>query len=98
MRRRTLLRAGSLMPLLSPAMLAGPAFAQTTSRQPAAGKGVTGKVALFNGRATLFLDDKPVYPWSYSLTDTPGGRWTWEELCRENIENFTQARVSLMQV
>jgi hypothetical protein len=100
MRRRTLLQAGGLVPFFNPAVLAGPTVAQTTSRQPARSpaKGVTGKVTMHNGRATLFLDDKPVYPMSYSLTDTPGGRWTWEEICRENIENFTQARVSLMQV
>jgi hypothetical protein len=34
----------------------------------------------------------------YALTDTPGGRWSWEEICRENLQNFTQARVALVQI
>jgi len=88
MKRRTLLQAGVLSPLL---MGVPRALAQT-------GKGITGKVAMHSGRATLFVNDKPVYPMIYSLTDTPGGRWTWEEIPRENIENFTQAGISLLQV
>ena len=66
MKRRTLLQAGALTPLL---MGVPRALAQT-------GKGITGKVAMHSGRATLFVNDKPVYPMIYSLTDTPGGRWT----------------------
>jgi hypothetical protein len=89
MRRRTLLGAGSLLPLLG---------APVAAHAAESGKGMTGKVALHNGRATLFVNDQPVYPMIYALTDTPGGRWTWEEICRENIENFTQAHVSLVQV
>lgn len=93
MKRRTLLGAGSLIPFL------GTPFARAQSAGPRRnGKGMTGKVAMHNGRATLFIDDQPVYPMIYSLTDTPGGRWTWEEIARENIENFTQANVRLVQV
>lgn len=93
MRRRTLLGAGTALPLLSlpTGLAAAPPDADT-------GKGMTGCVALHSGRATLFIDNKPVYPMIYSLTDTPGGRWTWEEICRENLENFTEAEVSLIQV
>ncbi len=92
MKRRTLLQAGSLLPLLNGVTLA------RAAAQPAPTSGLTGKVAMHNGRATLLIDDKPVYPMIYSLTDTPGGRWTWEEIPRENIENFTQAGVKLIQV
>ena len=94
MKRRTLLQAGALAPLLGGAASARDA----ADAKVQAGKGLTGKVAMHNGRATLFLDDQPVYPMIYALTDTPGGRWSWEEIARENIQNFTRARVSLMQV
>ena len=92
---------GGLMALSNSAALVDPArAAEGSGGAPGAapGRGLSGKVAMFNGRATLFLNDKPVYPMIYSLTDTPGGRWSWEEICRENIENFTRAHVSLMQV
>ena len=95
MKRRTLLGASTLIPFLGLPL----ARAQGPSPGPAPrGDGITGRVAMHNGRATLFVDDKPVYPMIYSLTDTPGGRWTWEEIARENIENFTQADVGLVQV
>ncbi|MEO8301716.1 MAG: hypothetical protein ABI608_07980, partial [Rhizomicrobium sp.] len=96
MKRRTLL--GAVLPLLTlPSKLANAAD-RPAAPNSAAGKGMTGSVAMHNGRATLFIDGKPVYPMLYALTDTPGGRWTWEEICRENLENFTQANVSLVQV
>lgn len=93
MRRRTLLGAGGLLPLLGASTALAAAEVRTKT-----GRGIGGKVALHNGRATLFLDGRPVLPMIYALTDTPGGRWTWEEICRENLENFTQARVALVQV
>lgn len=86
MRRRTLLEAGSLLPLMRI-----PAARAATS-------GMTAKVTMHQGRVTLFIDGKPVQPVIYALTDTPGGRWTWEEIPRENIENFTKAGIALVQV
>ncbi len=86
MRRRTLLEAGSLLPLMRI-----PAARAATS-------GMAAKVTMHQGRATLFIDGKPVQPVIYALTDTPGGRWTWEEIPRENIENFTKAGIALVQV
>jgi len=93
MKRRSLLQAGTLFPFLKiPAQaLDKPAPIRTAP-------GMTGHVAMHNGRATLFINDRPVYPMIYALTDTPGGRWTWEEICRENLENFTRAQVSIIQV
>lgn len=90
MKRRTLLQAASLMPLLG-----GRALAQGTGNPRGA---LSAKVAMHQGRATLFLNDQPVYPMIYALTDTPGGRWTWEEIDRENLENFRDAGVRLVQV
>lgn len=98
MRRRTLLGAGSLLPLLGAPTAPAAGDTQAKTGQGFSGQGIGGKVAMHNGRATLFLDGKPVLPMIYALTDTPGGRWTWEEICRENLENFTAARVGLVQV
>ena len=39
----------------------------------------SGQVRLYQGKPTLFINDKPVYAMLYALTDVPGGRWTWEE-------------------
>jgi len=55
------------------------------------------RVAMFHGRPTFFLDDRPLYPFVYTLTDVPGGRWTWEELPRHNISNFYGAGIRLFQ-
>jgi hypothetical protein len=90
MRRRTVLGVGGLLPLLG-----APAAADPKTRT---GKGISGKVVMHDGRATLLLDGKPVLPMIYALTDTPGGRWSWEEICRENLQNFTQAGVGLVQI
>lgn len=92
MKRRNLLKAAGLLPL------SGRALAQDGSPPPVSGKGLSAKVAMHQGRATLFIDSQPVYPMIYALTDTPGGRWTWEEIDRENLENFRNANVRLVQV
>jgi len=34
----------------------------------------------------------------YSLTDVPGGRWSWEELPQYNLQNFCKAGINLVQV
>jgi hypothetical protein len=55
-------------------------------------------VAMSHGRPTFFLNDRPLSPLVYALTDVPGGRWTWEELPRHNISNFCAAGIRLFQV
>ncbi len=59
---------------------------------------ISARVAKFNNRPTIFLNDKPEYPMFYSLTDVPGGRWTWEELPRYNMESFCKQGIKLIQV
>ena len=59
---------------------------------------ISSRVALHNGRATLFLNDAPTVPVIYSLTDVPGGRWSWEEIPQHNIAQFAARGVKLFQL
>ena len=52
---------------------------------------LSGEVREFNGRPTVFINGQPVYPMAYNLTDSPGGRWSWEEVPSWNIRSFTKA-------
>ncbi|MBC8079336.1 MAG: hypothetical protein H7X86_03260 [Gorillibacterium sp.] len=56
------------------------------------------KVEMFKGRPTLFINDEPTNPEFHSLTDCPGGRWTWEEMPRWNLNNFAKIGFKLYQV
>jgi hypothetical protein len=53
---------------------------------------------MYNGRPAVFLNGVPEYPMIYALTDVPGGRWTWEELPRYNLQNFCSRGVRLVQI
>jgi hypothetical protein len=50
------------------------------------------------GKPTLFIDDEPVYPIIYAITDMPGGRWSWEEVPQWNLKQFHLADFNLYQV
>lgn len=56
------------------------------------------EVSEYKGRPTLFIDDTPVPPVLYALTDTPGGRWSWEEIPAHNINAFAGAGARAFQV
>ena len=70
-----------------------PAGAQTVSTSP-----VTSRLASHNGRPTIFVNDMPLSPMVYALTDVPGGRWSWEEIARHNIREFGNQGLRLFQV
>jgi hypothetical protein len=53
---------------------------------------------MHHGRPTIFLNEEPVVPMIYALTDVPGGRWTWEELPQHNIREFARHGTRLYQV
>jgi hypothetical protein len=53
---------------------------------------------MHHGRPTIFINDQPQYPMVYSLTDVPGGRWSWEEVPQHNIHNFCRSGITLYQV
>src|SRR5215218_1193699 len=61
-------------------------------------KSLSAEVKMYNGRPALFLNGVPEYPMIYALTDVPGGRWSWEELPRYNLQNFCSRGVRLVQV
>ncbi|GCE13680.1 hypothetical protein [Tengunoibacter tsumagoiensis] len=50
------------------------------------------------GKPTLWINEQPFYPMLYSLTDCPGGRWSWEEIPQRNIQHFANQGVTLFQV
>ncbi len=50
-----------------------------------------------DGRPTLLLNDEPVAPLLYALSDCPGARWTWEEVPSHNITAFGRRDVRLFQ-
>jgi hypothetical protein len=59
---------------------------------------VSGAVKMYNGRPVIMIDNQPHYPLLYSLTDVPGGRWSWEELPNYNIQNFYKSGFRLFQL
>jgi len=59
---------------------------------------ISARVVNYNNRPTIFLNEKAEYPMIYSLTDVPGGRWSWEEVPRYNMESFCKLGIKLIQV
>lgn len=55
-------------------------------------------VRMHNNRPTIFINNTPESPVIYALTDTPGGRWSWEELPQHNIQQFCSKGFRLFQV
>jgi hypothetical protein len=53
---------------------------------------------MHHGRPTIFVNQQPVYPMIYALTDVPGGRWSWEELPQHNIQLFANSGIRLFQI
>lgn len=74
--------------------LAAPAIAAAAA--PAAAAAAT--VKQWNNRPTLFVRGKPVLPVFYALTDCPGGRWSFDELPSQSIEQFAKAGFKLYQL
>ena len=46
-----------------------------------------------HGQAQLFIAGHPALPMFYSLTDSPAGRWTWEEVPARNLKLFSDIGV-----
>lgn len=61
-------------------------------------KGMEGAVKMWNGRPTIFVNGQAEMPQIYALTDFRGGRFTWEEIPKRNLEVFTQLGFKLFQV
>jgi hypothetical protein len=58
---------------------------------------VSARVAVLDGSPRLLINEVPVAPLLYALTDCPGARWTWEEVPTRNIAVFAEAGVRLFQ-
>ncbi len=59
---------------------------------------VSAAVKILNNRAVITINGEPKSPLIYSLTDCPGGRWTWEEIPAHNIKVFNDHGFDLYQV
>lgn len=59
---------------------------------------LSAKVENVNGKPSIVLNGEAVAPMIYSLTDVPGGRWSWEEVPSHNMRTFCNAGFRLMQV
>ena len=57
-----------------------------------------GSVKIYNGRPVIMINEQPQYPLMYALTDVPGGRWSWEELPKYNMQQFYKSGFKLIQV
>lgn len=55
-------------------------------------------VKMYQGKPAIWINDEPVYPMIYALTDVPGGRWSWEEMPRHTIQSFCEQGIRLFQV
>lgn len=56
------------------------------------------KIQNYNNRPTIFIDNKPVPPVIYALTDWPGGRLSYEESTVFSLKRFASAGVNLYQL
>ncbi|MBX2892158.1 MAG: hypothetical protein KF734_14620 [Saprospiraceae bacterium] len=59
---------------------------------------IRAKVAPYQGRPTIFINDQPHSPQIYALTHAFGGRWSWEEKPARNLRNFCEVGIRLFQV
>lgn len=59
---------------------------------------LSSRVEMRDDRPTLLLNDSPVAPLIYALSDCPGARWSWEEVPTRNISEFGKRGVRLFQV
>lgn len=76
------------------AVAAAPRVTRRGGRTDAA----SAEVKMHQARPALFVNGRAVYPIFYHLTDSPGGRWSWEELPRQSLENFARAGFDLFYV
>ncbi|WP_221029754.1 hypothetical protein [Actomonas aquatica] len=59
---------------------------------------ISARLELRQDRPTLLLNDEPVAPLLYALSDCPGARWSWEEVPARNIAEFARRGVRLFQL
>lgn len=57
---------------------------------------LSGKAADYKGRPVFFVNDEPIYPMIYAITE--GGRFTWEESPSRHIRQFGEIGVRIIQI
>lgn len=60
-------------------------------------KPLTARVEDHKGRPTLFVNDEPVLPYFYALTDAPPSCWTRDEVAQRNLREFAERGVRLFR-
>lgn len=55
-------------------------------------------IKMHNNRPTIFIDDIPMCPVIYALTDCPGSRLSFEEVPNFNINKFIKAGIKMVQL
>ncbi len=63
---------------------------------PATAEKLSGRVAVYKGRPMIFVNDEPVYPMFYAITE--GGRSVWDESPSRHIRQFGEIGVHLVQI
>lgn len=58
----------------------------------------TAKIASYQGKPAIYVNNQPISPHFYALTHVYGGRWSWEERPSRNLANFCEAGIKLYQV
>lgn len=59
---------------------------------------ISASVQIIKNRPVIVINGQPQYPLLYALTDVPGGRWSWEELPKYNMQQFYKSGFKLIQV
>lgn len=57
-----------------------------------------GQVKPYKARPTIHINNEPLAPILYALSDVPGGRYSWEELPQHNIKQFCEVGIRLFQL
>jgi hypothetical protein len=58
---------------------------------------VSVQIKAHGDRPTIFVNGKPETPMIYTITDSPGGQWSWDEFPQWNIHNFSKAGYNIIQ-
>ena len=59
---------------------------------------ISSHIKPYKGKPAIYINDQPVLPFFYALTDTPGGRWSWEEVPARAISTFGNIGTILFQL
>ena len=73
-------------------------LATALSAAPVAPRAISAHVKVYQGKPTLFVNQEPVIASFYALTDSTGGRFSFDELPQRSLRQFAAAGFKLFQV